>query len=449
MNTRPRKFLMRAGVFPLPKESTHNILNNNLIGNNIGNLLFPYSICRTLLTEGTSIDTISSPAALSGHLIQKINTEYDAYLIPFANAFRKSFIQELKTITAFVKRLTIPCIVIGVGAQASLDRQPANRELDAAVTSFVKAVLEKSALLGLRGEFTAEYLKRLGFLPEKDFTVIGCPSLYLYGKELPELTKKDLTPESSVSVNSKMQLPQKFHDFMYRSIQNFQTCYYIPQVIQEIRHMYCQTPIPKGFVKKMPKHFLLNLTEVRHTNMQTAQDIPDVKGISFADVPSWLSFLSERDFSFGSRIHGNIAAILSGTPAYIIVSDERIRELVNYHHIPHLMMGELKKETDIFSLYEKADYLSMMKNHAQNYRHYEEFLHQNGLETIYDNPSEKTEIPFDHMLAEYQPLPPLTPYSLASASEKRNRRLENSLPAHVLRQASRKLHSNIRKSMYS
>lgn len=49
---------------------------------------------------------------------------------------------------------------------------------------FVKAILNKSAILGLQGEITAAYLRKLGFTEEKDFTVIGCPVVFMNGDEL-------------------------------------------------------------------------------------------------------------------------------------------------------------------------------------------------------------------------------------------------------------------------
>lgn len=46
---------------------------------------------------------------------------------------------------------------------------------DEDVKEFIKAVLDRSAKVGIRGEITASYLKRLGFREEIDFTVMGCP----------------------------------------------------------------------------------------------------------------------------------------------------------------------------------------------------------------------------------------------------------------------------------
>lgn len=392
-----KRILMRAGMSPLLNYEPTEVIVKNLFGNNIGNMLFQSSVCRALLREKVIIDTIHTKRKYSNEDIKKINSTYECLVLPFANAFRKEFIDELKNTTELVNKLKIPCIVIGVGAQASLKKEVDSPELDLAVQEFMKAILKKSSKVGLRGEFTAEYLTKLGFQAERDFTVIGCPSLYMFGKELPEMEVKELTPESSVSMNSKISLPQKFHDFMYRSSRKLPDHYYVPQVIEEINRMYIGKPYPKGFVSKYPKHFPVDFTSEIYTSG---------RGLAFTNMPSWLEYLRERDFSFGSRIHGNIAAILAGTPSYVIVSDRRIMELVDYHNIPHLLMHDLKKETDIFDLYEKADFSALRRGHEERFGHYLDFLHESGLKTIFDEDYEGEEIPFDRKIASKEfPLP--------------------------------------------
>lgn len=384
-----RRILMRAAMPPLANIKPMHVFSKNLIGNNLGNMLFPYSVARTLMREDVVIDTITTAKDLSKADVKYINETYECFVLPFANAFRVSFIESLRRVTSLVKQLRIPCIVVGVGAQAPVNGEPKNEELDAAVKEFMKAILEKSEIVGLRGEFTAAYLKKLGFVEDKDYTVIGCPSMYAFGRKLPEMQVKELTPQSSVSTNSKISLPQKFHDFMYRSRQAIPDYYYIPQVIEEINAMTIGRKYPKSFAKKIPNHFPVTFADSIYT---------EGKGVCFSNAQSWLAFLRERDFSFGSRIHGNIAAILAGTPAYIIVSDARIKELVDYHNIPHTMMKELNQDTNIFDLHEKADFSKINDGHEARFMHYLDFLHRNGLETIYDENVDGLEVvPFDQV----------------------------------------------------
>ena len=58
--------------------------------------------------------------------MERWNAEYDMFLIPLANAFRTTFKKELKMLTDLVERLTIPCVVVGVG----LAPQPEIQQVD-------------------------------------------------------------------------------------------------------------------------------------------------------------------------------------------------------------------------------------------------------------------------------------------------------------------------------
>lgn len=407
------KILMRAAMSPFDNQTPYQVIMRNSIGNNIGNMLFPHSISRTLTTEGMQIDTInfskmSPDRGTIREEARRIDEEYDCLVLPFANAFRVSFIGELKRITSIVKKLTIPCVVVGVGMQAALGKELSNRTLAEAVIGFVDAILEKSSCLGLRGEHTAEYLKSLGFQPERDFTVIGCPSMFMFGKDLPEPDIRPLTPESSISINSKISLPQNFHHFLYRCRQEIPDYYYIPQVIEEIYRMYAGMPFPKKFAKKIPKYFPADLAHPVY-----AQD----HARAFFNVKTWLEFLQQRDFSFGSRIHGNIAAVLAGIPAYVFVSDQRILELVDYHNIPHSMVADIKPDTSIFDIYEKTDFKQVKKGHENRFLHYLDFLQKNGLETIYDKKGNPGRVSFDEKLEEIDFLPPMHSFSAVSVEE--------------------------------
>lgn len=382
-----RKILMRAGMSPLIGYAPSEVIMKNMIGNNIGNMLFQTSVYRTLLCDDVVIDTINTSRKFTKWDIDQINANYDCLVLPFANAFRASFMGELREVTALIRKLKIPCIVVGVGAQAGIGKDVNNTELDEVVRDFMKAVLKKSNIVGLRGEFTADYLSSLGFQAERDFTVIGCPSLYMFGKDLPKLHVDELTPDSDVSINSKIGLPQKFHDFLARSRKELPNYNYVPQVIEEIARMYIGRSYPADFAKRIPKHFPVDFTDPIYRKG---------KGISFLNVPSWLEYLSKKELSFGSRIHGNIAALLAGTPCYIIVSDQRIMELVEYHHIPHLLMKDLNKDTSIFKLHEKADFTAIHKGHTERFMIYLDFLKKNQLRTIYNENGDAPEtVPFE------------------------------------------------------
>lgn len=395
------KILMRAGFSPLSPPPASQIVLENLIGENTGNMLFPYSIMRILMREDTDITTISIDHFFSARQIAQWNSEYDYFVIPLANAFRDSFLPHLKYLTYIVNKLTIPCIVIGVGIQAGIGgSKESSKDFDRTVSAFVKAVLKKSALLGVRGEFTAQYLKNLGLKEEKDFTIIGCPSMYLHGPNLPYKPAKELNAKSKVSVNCKIKIPAKLNRFILSSARQFAHYTYVPQGIDDLLLLYAGVSIDRDKFPKIHKGYPWQL----HSRICASGH-----EAGFTDVRSWLAFLQSVDFSFGSRIHGNIAAVLAGTPTFIFAPDGRILELARYHGIQHMTVQDITKDTNIFKVYESADFSSVQQGHAQRFAHYADFLEQNGLKHIYMEGAGYGISPFDEKIAKIPQNGPLKP----------------------------------------
>lgn len=213
MSSWKKRYLVRGQINPLANPSLSEIFKGNLVGGNAGNLMFFHSIVRTLLKDDTEIDYINTKLSVDEEEIERINSEYDAFIIPLANAFRVTFQNELRNITELVRKLNIPSVVIGVGLKGSkITNNRLSFDFDETVKDFCDSVLEKSGIIGIRGEFTAEYLKNLGYKEERDFTVIGCPSMYMYGEKLPSPKEINLNEKLRLNFNCKASLGEKIQD---------------------------------------------------------------------------------------------------------------------------------------------------------------------------------------------------------------------------------------------
>lgn len=384
-----KKILMRSAMPFGEERSISEILVENLIGNNTGNLIFQSSLARAVLTEDTEITTIRTDRIYSEEEVERWNAEYDMFLIPLANAFRTTFRTELRMLTDLVKRLTIPCVVVGVGLARSLKSNRWTFLHDEESTAFVRAVLEKSSIIGVRGEITAEYLRQKGFVPEKDFTVIGCPSLYMYGDALPAPKQTELTPRSRVTMNFKAGLPEHLYTFLREQGERFDHSVFITQVIEEIRMLYVGDPyITDDNRDKIPADYPMHFTSPM---------MRDDRIVGVLDMESWITFLKEQDFNFGSRIHGNIAAVLAGVPCWIFAGDCRVKELADYHHIPCITANDLTEDMDVFSQYEKTDYSQVLAGHGERLTHYLDFLDANKVPRISREALGGRDTPYDRM----------------------------------------------------
>jgi hypothetical protein len=104
----------------------------------------------------------------------------------------------------------------------------------------------------------------------------------------------------------------------------------------------------------------------------------------FLDPKTWFDHLAQYDFSFGTRIHGNIAALLAGTPALLLAHDSRTLELAEYHEIPHRTINSIENDGDAISLYAECDWNRLNKAHPDRWDTFAAFLHDHHLTHVYD-----------------------------------------------------------------
>lgn len=319
---------------------------------NSGNILFAHSVYKSLFRPDNRLDVnrynpdFASP--------DEINEKYDAFVLPLANAFRPSFESQLERYTSVVCRLKIPCIVVGVGAQAGLDlAELKGSTLDDTVRAFVAAVLDRSATIGVRGEFTRDYLNRLGF---RAVDVIGCPSMCYNGAELNVRKSEDaLDAQARVAVNHTPFTGKAVEEFVRRTLGTFANGVFVAQADADAG-FWAESLAAPGRVAR------------------------------FFNVAPWIAFLRSRRFCVGTRIHGNIAAILAGVPAFVVAHDSRTLELARFHEIPHALVSALAPKTTATELYAPIDAERVNAGARARFEIYKSFLARNGLAHGLDDP---------------------------------------------------------------
>ncbi|MER6674641.1 polysaccharide pyruvyl transferase family protein [Streptomyces sp. NPDC000983] len=367
-----RRILLRSGKSPYDAVPVEEALHRDVIATNSGNLIFSDATHKILEVPGTEV--VSNGIRTNVQAAGRINERYDAFVVPLANAFRPSFEPMLDRLTRLITKLRIPVVVVGVGAQTGLDYDPARlKPMEASVRAFVSAVLDHSASIGVRGEFTEQYLKAMGF---RDVEVIGCPSMFMWGKDLTVAKRvPELTADSRVAVNGSHSAVQK--QGMDRVIAHAHERYphlrYIGQNLSDAVQLHWRDVSgPNGRITAMPTH----------------PDHPmyrEDKARVYIDPITWIDDLREFDYSFGSRIHGNIAALLAGTPATVLCSDSRTLELCRYFDIPHQRIDTIAKGSDVdpAKLYAEADFGPLVDGHHERFERFTGFLDRNGLQNTF------------------------------------------------------------------
>ena len=301
----------------------------------------------------------------------RINDEFDHYVLPLANAFRPSFVPQLDRMTELITRLRIPVVVLGVGAQATLDYDWTRlAPIEPSVKAFVGAVLDHGPSIGVRGELTAEYLRSLGF---RDVEVVGCPSMFAWGPDLRvERKVPELTRDARIALTVSPYV-KAFGPIVTRHVE----AYPEPRV---------HRPGPR--VARAPAVGRHPPRRVEDPTTRSTSRIPlirDDRTQLFLDPYPWIADLRTRDFSFGTRIHGTIAALLAGTPGVVVAHDSRTLELARYFDIPHRTIREVGPETDAADLYAAADYTALNSGHAARWATFRAYLARHGVDHAFDH----------------------------------------------------------------
>ena len=399
-----KHILMRTCVSPFEYHTPLESIERNLIGNNSGNMLFQYSVLRSLLREDTKVSFITEEDRAAGTIsADRINATFDMMVLPFANAFREPFTEALRGWTRLIRDVKIPVVVVGIGLQDSLMPTFQNGfPFDEDVRKFVDVILAHSARIGVRGEVSAAYLKHLGY-PASSIDIIGCPSLYLWGDHLPMKTPATLTKDSVIGITGSVGNPPKIKKLLMQIREAFPHYYYIPQLMDDLKLMYAGVPIRNP---KARENFPKDLT---------SRDFTEDHARFFLTMQSLLDFMPTLGFDIGTRFHGGVGPILGGVPSLFMPTDARVQELVDYHELVHIPYDKVPQELDLIRTFESFDFKAPLKNHAQRFNHYVDFLKGSGLSVIDDFAPGKA--PLDRLIKDIPYDPPLKAINVCPPEE--------------------------------
>ncbi|MCW4457823.1 polysaccharide pyruvyl transferase family protein [Microbacterium sp. MPKO10] len=373
------RILVRAGKAPhdvVSPEASFARNRSGVFGANVGNLLFTNAVYRAIYVPGSEVvvDSLETESVrVNDKYVDRINSEFDVFVLPLANAFRTQFLPWLDRLSAVIERLKIPVVVVGVGAQLGLsgDYSGVSDKTNASVARFMRAVLDHSASVGVRGEITADYLNSLGF-GEEHVDVIGCPSMYDNGRQM-TVEKKTVPPSKGarLGLNVTPSIPGMGKNLMAVAEQ-YPNSVYIPQEHRELALLLWGQKVAGKLAQGVPgdtSHPLYKQDRIRF----------------FLDPQTWRDYLSTCEFAFGNRIHGNVAALTAGTPAVLLSHDSRTLELAQYHGIPYRPVPSAEEGIDVGHLYADADFTELNRVSSENFDRYTAFLGKNNISNIFDH----------------------------------------------------------------
>ena len=377
---------------------------------NPGDLVYAAGVMDILRAED-DVEFISTGyVGYAGRLplrLEEINETCTALVMPFADHFRDNRTFLLDRYAELVRKVKIPAVVPCIGVRS----EEVTTETDAAAKRFVSAVLDKSAAIGLRGETTARYLEKLGFVRDRHFTVVGCPSIYCAGPELPAMSWPDDPRSCAFGLNYRA--GEAVNRFLFDNARKLPVHRLVTQDDFEFINYFVSGNARRDVTHRKPWLRDMVVSTIHDGNYRY-----------FFNLTSWKRCLRAVECSMSCRIHGSILAVLCGVPAVIVPFESRTRELAEYHALPMILPDEISPGDSIGKFAGRFDFAAMAKRHRENFARYLDFLHRNGLKTAFDGGGAIRPSPRGEILAEDIPCETMKPLCDVSPAVRAWRKLE-------------------------
>ena len=307
-----------------------------ILGKNTGNLVFRESLQRLF-------DPICIP-----YSYQEFISQFDKIILTDLIWIKENV--TFGYLEKIIDKYNVDFIPMSIGLQ-SKTRDKNFHLADETVRLFKK--MQERAILGIRGEYTADILQKYGI---KNTQIIGCPSMYYWNNK--KLKIKGAPPQKIIaSANFK-----SFSRILNETDKNFLS--------------YCAQR---------------NLSFIEQTGRFTEWNAQDKNYFKIIDewmsrrltiaytYDEWCNALKGINFSFGGRFHGNVIALQNGIKSLFIVSDSRTTELTDFFHLPTMTFNEFDKDKPLEFYYEKADYSEFNKHYPSLFKAFCNFANKNGL----------------------------------------------------------------------
>lgn len=303
--------------------------------------------------------------------------------VPSNHPSIKELVVSQVTLARNIERAKLPVVVFGMGSQAGL-HGPYEFNVAPETIRLLNVLSDHSRKIAVRGAFTADACARLGV---KNVEITGCQSMFWHRS--PEFTWK-------ISVQD-----QDPHDKMAC---NFTDARAEAKLIQQAM-VYGHDVIGQGNGGEE------ELTEDKSNSLAAVKFGWDVEAAidqglidrqqyehwirhhfyQFRRPEAWLDHMRRYCFSYGTRLHGNMAAMIAGTRALWIVHDMRTKEVCEHFNLPSVELSEVRGGANFNFLFDRADYSGCIQIYPERYRTLFEYVDRAGLAHLLPPPDAATD----------------------------------------------------------
>lgn len=332
------------------------------LGRNSGNVMFTESLRRILKNSRMSSFNFDA-AAIAGR---------DAIVLAAANWINEY--EDFGWLYGVLAPTKLPIFLVGVGAQATLSGSIP--KVKPGTLRFLNLVAERSTSISARGEFTCEVLNHYGI---KTGTITGCPSLLLLGPNGPQRFRQPSMEHVVLhATRHGFGKCDEFQRFLYKQALEREFDVLLQSEEADIYYVKDRTNNP-GIMARASEavKFAYGIN-----NEELISSFLRKHGMFFLNYETWIEAMSTKTFCIGTRIHGTIASIISGTPATLIAHDSRTLELAKAMNLPYVLSSDVPvdKALDVEACIQLFRECAVEQHYGAYRSRFLEFFRTNGLE---------------------------------------------------------------------
>lgn len=333
-----------------------------LYGQNTGNLLFGEALYQV----------VENGRRTSYHYRNPEIAQADCVVVAAAN-----WINPHNDFGSFAERLRKsgkPVVLVGIGIQVSDGETP---QVSAGTRQLLDLAAETSALISTRGHRTAEVLNSWGY---RNVMATGCPSLLLSGGHFATHAQ---TPRPDAGNTVLMGTRHAFRPTSSRQNDLYRFAYRngVDMIMQsELADMYFIEDLPRDASTTLKANPIL-ASCYADASVGNIRKYLRAHGKVFFHAREWAAYLRGKEYVIGTRIHGTIAAILSGIRGILLNHDARTAELAEIMGIPTARFDDLDRLdfNRLGDLVAAADFDKTRRIYPEYLARFEDFFAQNGL----------------------------------------------------------------------
>lgn len=302
------------------------------IGMNTGNAIFQHALWSKIRDPKSVANFGMSPEFIRDH--------FDLLVIPAANQVNPQW--DLGGWADFIEKANLPCVVIGLGAQAKLD-DGTKMDLPEGTERFIKVLSERTTEIGVRGQFTQEVLANYGVT---NTVITGCPSQTINMSVTGDHIQSKISTLKDMGVSRAAYLVGTLEDHARP------TEVRVSSIAAQVDHLTVFQTDPRflrfihdGTLSEEQISFFKWSKAFLRPSQSYGEFVQYLRdsGIFYSDAKQWIDSMKRVDVALGMRIHGAVAAIQAGSLGVCVTFDSRTLELSETMGIPHISPKEISK----------------------------------------------------------------------------------------------------------